>query len=183
MLRSRLLCALAALAACGPGDAAGEPAAAARAPEPARPAVVAEPASDDDTDPAAGPWFVFATELPYRAFRVTLEPGRDGEVRKGAWATFDWRTTAEAETLQRRSKPVSITATGGLTSLLLEGPSPMLTEDGRPNGQSGTWRIELRRSEQPGQPPRWSGRAVHDEDSTGPEGVAVEMERAFRRWQ
>ena len=63
------------------------------------------------------------------------------------------------------------------------GEGPGLSADDQPNGHSGRWRIALRRSEGPGEPPRWSGWAVHDRGLTGAEGVPAEMERAFRRWQ
>lgn len=183
MLRSSLLCALLAVCACGriespdeskPADAAAP--AAASQPEPAA-------AEVDPDDPLAGLWWVFAPTVPIRAFRVSLSPGKDGETRSGTWVTFDWRSTTDADALQRRSKPVRITATSSGSSLVLEGPTPMLTEGGQPNGQSGRWRIELRRGGLPGEPPRWSGTAVHDGGMTGPEGVPAEMERTFRRWQ
>ena len=184
MLRSSLLCALLAVCACGrmesPDDSKSSDAAAPAAAGQAQPAE-AEPADPDD--PLAGLWWVLMPSFPIRAFRVSLSPGKDGETRTGTWVTFDWRSTTDADALQRRSKPVRITATASGASLVLEGPTPMLTEGGAPNGQSGRWRIELRRSDMPGEPLRWSGTAVHDKGLTGTDGVAAEMERAFRRWQ
>jgi hypothetical protein len=184
-LRS-LACALLVLCSCGPGDgpAADEPATAAAPQAPAaQPAPVPAPEAVDPDEPVAGLWWVFSPSFPIRAFRASLEPGHDDDERGGTWVSFDWRGTTEEQSLQRRSKPVRITARSSGSQLVIEGPSPMLTESGKPNGQSGHWRLALRRAELPGETPRWSGVAVHDGGLTGPEGVPVEMERAFRRWQ
>lgn len=184
MFRSGLACALLTLCACGPAGGADEPASAtARRAEAAQPAPEPGAETIDPDDPIAGLWWVVLPSFPIRAFRVSLEAGQDGETRGGTWVTFDWRSTTEPESLQRRSKPVRITARSSGTQVVLEGPAPMLTESGEPNGQSGQWRVELRRSELPGEPPRWSGMAVHDRGLTGPDGLPAEMERAFRRWQ
>jgi hypothetical protein len=184
MLRSGLACALLTLSACGPAGGSDEPAAA-TAHRPAAPRAAPAPGDEtvDPDDPIAGLWWVVLPSFPIRAFRVSLEAGQDDETRGGTWVSFDWRSTAEPESLQRRSKPVRITAHSSGTQLVLEGPAPMLTESGTPNGQSGQWRIALRRSELPGEQTRWSGLAVHDRGLTGPDGLPAEMERAFRRWQ
>ena len=184
MSRRSLTCALLVLCACGPADGSGanEPSAAEPRQADAPPAAPGAEAADPD-DAVAGLWWVFAPTFPNRAFLVSLEPGQDGEDRGGTWVSFDWRGTTDPESLQRRSKPVRITARSNGTQVHVEGPAPMLTESGQPTGQSGSWQLDLRRAELPGEPPRWSGVANHDRGLTGPEGVAVEMERAFRRWQ
>jgi len=197
MLGCRLLCALAVLGACGPSSAsAGTSANAGASATPAAPQAAApQPGAEQGAassspgradlpaEPVAGDWWIFLPTLPIRGFRVSIEPGRDGETRPGTWAIFDWRATTKADALQRRSKPVRITAVSDGPRLRLEGPSPMISEAGRPNGQSGRWTIELRRSAHPGESPDWSGIAVHDGGLTGADGVRAEMERTFRRWQ
>ena len=186
MLRFCLLCALLVVCACGPGEGTDESKPSAPAPPSAAGATEAEAAAAepaDPDDPLAGLWWVLLPTFPIRAFRVNLESGEEGETRSGTWIIFDWRATTDAEALQRRSKQVRITARGSGSELVLEGPMPMLTEAGQPNGQSGRWRIELRRSELPGEAPRWTGTAVHDDGLTGAQGIPAEMERAFRRWQ
>lgn len=182
-LRHRVLhatCALLVLvSACGPaedadGAAATQPPAPHATPEP-KPAI-------DPNDPVAGLWWVYAPKFPIHAFRISLEPGA-GETRAGTWVTFDWRGTTDPETLARRSKPVRIEAKGDSRQMIIEGPAPMLTDAGQPNGHSGRWRLDLRRAELPGEPLRWSGTATHDGGMTGTDGVTVDMERGFHRWQ
>ena len=98
-----------------------------------------------------------------------------------AAALFAWTLAGWAQDFP--SKPVRIEARGDGPRLIVEGPAPMLTESGQPNGQSGSWRLDLRRSEQPGEPLSWSGTAVHTGAELAPDGVSVDMERNFRRWQ
>jgi hypothetical protein len=131
-------------------------------------------------DPLAGTWWVFAKDLPIRAFRMNIANTNDPDgPREGSWVSFDWRATTLEEVLARRSKPVAITARKEGELLVIEGPSPMLTDRGEPNGRRGTWRLEVRRTNMPGEPLRLSGKTVHTE-LTGPEGVPVDLERNFR---
>jgi hypothetical protein len=133
-------------------------------------------------DPLSGTWWVLAGDLPIRAFRMNIAPAGDpAGAHEGSWVSFDWRATTDEEQLVRRSKPVAIATHDEGELLVIDGPSPMLTDRGEPNGRRGTWRLDLRPSNMPGEPVRYSGRAVHTE-LTGPEGVPVDVVRAFRTW-
>jgi hypothetical protein len=113
---------------------------------------------------------------------MNLAPRSDPDAQhRGSWVSFDWQATSQEERLVRRSKPVAIAARSEGELLVVEGPSPMLTDRGEPNGRRGSWRLELRRTNMPGEPLRLAGKAVHTE-LTGPDGVAVELVRSFRTW-
>lgn len=96
-----------------------------------------------------------------------------------SWISFDWSASPDAEHLASASKPVSATLQGQLPAITLEGPAPMLSADGEPNGQQGRWHIELRAPEGS---TRLSGKAVTEELTT-PEGTPAEMLREWRVWR
>jgi hypothetical protein len=172
--------ALVLAAGCGPvsiGD--DEPVQAPRETEDVPPRPDAEATSED---PLAGTWWVLAADLPLRALRMNLLPANGPDsARSGHWVSFDWRATTSEDQLVRRSRPVAITMRTEGDLLVIEGPSPMLTDRGEPNGRRGDWRLELRRTNMPGEPLRLSGSAVHTE-LTEPTGVPVDLERTLRPW-
>ncbi len=185
------LCACLVLAACARenfSDEAGDSAPPAPMPaaEPARfsPDTPGAPGMDD---PLAGTWWALAPSRPYMGLRLVLVGTSTPSELTGSWILFDWRATTQPESLVRRSRPVELHALrdgqpSAPTSLTVTGPSPMLDENGLPNGQRGTWRLELRPNNLPGEELRFFGRAIHSE-LTGPEGIDVELVRAFRPWK
>jgi hypothetical protein len=133
-------------------------------------------------DPLAGTWWVLAKDLPLRGLRMNIAAADDPEgAHAGHWVSFDWRATSSEDRLVRRSRPVEVTVRREGELYVIEGPSPMLTDRGEPNGRRGSWRLEVRRTNMPGEPLRLSGRAVHSE-LTDPAGVPVDLERTLRIW-
>ena len=132
-------------------------------------------------DPLAGTWWCLLPEQAWLSLRLGVTLPEEGNGRSGRWITFDWSASVDENTLQRRSKPVAVALEHEGELLSIEGPAPMLTEKGEPNGQRGTWRLELRLASLPGEPLRFTGRAFHDE-LTPPEGTPAEMVRDFRPW-
>lgn len=155
-------------AACG-GDApaaAGDQAPAAPSP----PAPASEP-----RDGLLGTWYVLLPELPWTALRLEVHAESHGP--RARWISFDWSGSKDASNLAGRSKPVAIDMEGDLARLVLDGPAPMLTESGQPNGQRGTWRIELQAPTEGSA--HLVGRAFHTQLSP-PEGTPAELTREFR---
>jgi hypothetical protein len=135
-------------------------------------------------DPLAGTWWILTPTHPFFALRLSLVGTESPERLEGSWVSFDWRASSQAESLVRRSKAVRVSAqrTGPPESperLVIEGPRPMLDENGVPNGQHGTWRIDLTPSQLPGETPRFQGRGVQT-DPAGGEGVTVDLVREYR---
>jgi hypothetical protein len=145
-------------------------------PEPAPPAALfPEP---DPQSGFAGTWYIFMPDLPWMALRLAVLPAAEGQ--QVTWTSFDWSASSEADSLASRSKPVAVTLAGDPHAAVIDGPAPMITEGGQPNGQSGTWHMELRPALDG--PARLVGRAFHTE-LTGEAGVPAEMTRDFRIWQ
>ena len=159
---------LALAAACG-GDAPAADAGSALT-APAAPAPEPEPRDD-----LLGTWYVFMPELPWSALRLDVRAETHGP--RAAWISFDWSASPDDSKLSARSKPVATQLQGDQAQLVLEGPAPMLTENGQPNGQRGTWRIELHAL--PDSAARLAGRAWHTQ-ITGPDGTPAELTREFR---
>jgi len=163
------------LLGCGGEDAA--PVAEAQpAPEPP-PAAAAE-LEPDPQDGFSGTWYIFMPELPWTALRLAVLPSASGQ--QVSWISFDWSASDSAEDLSSRSKPVAVTLAGDVQAATIDGPSPMISESSQPNGQSGSWHIELRPALDG--PARLVGRAYHT-GLTGEAGVPAEMTREFRPWQ
>jgi hypothetical protein len=144
------------------------------------------PGSPGMDDPAAGTWWVLAPSHPYFALRLTLIGTEDEHALKGHWISFDWRASKQPETLVRRSKPVLVLATRAGTrdapdKLVVDGPMPMLDEDNVPNGQRGSWHLELEPSNLPGEPLRFHGSGAQSAPA-GEAGVDVDFVRDFRPW-
>lgn len=161
------------LAACGHDAPLAE--AATAAPPATSPPVIA-----DVGMPAGlgGTWYVFMTDMPWIALRMQVLPSPDGP--HAHWISFDWSASADADHLAQASKPVEVELQDAPPALSLAGPSPMLGEDGLPNGQRGRWQLDLHDS--PEGPARRVGVATHDE-VTGAGGTAAEMTREWRTWK
>ena len=172
---ARRLAALALLLpiSCG-GDEPEPPAATPASPE----APLAGATGPDAEQGFAGTWYVFMPDLPWLGLRLAVRPAAEGQ--HVTWISFDWSTSEEAESLASRSKPVEVILAGDTQSLLLDGPSPMLAENGQPNGQRGRWHLELHPALDG--PARMVGTATHSE-LTAPEGLSAEMTRDFRAWK
>ncbi len=178
--------------ACGNGRAAADSAAdgaAAREAGPNLPTgapVAPEPEPEppaSSTDALAGTWWLLMPDLPMLAYRVNIGAAAAPEAeRDGLWVSFDWRGTREPELLVRRSSSAAITASLAGDTIMISGPSPMLTDKGVPNGHRGVWRLQLRNTSMPGEQPRWTGHAWHSE-LTPPDGVSATLERSFRAWE
>jgi hypothetical protein len=165
----RILLSAAALLAGACGE--GAPAAAESA---AAPPAVAAPAAEPATG-LFGTWFLLMPELPFAALRLDVRDV-DGQPQ-ASWIAFDPSVSAGADDLAARSKPVAVSLAGDLSSLVITGPAPMLTEGNQPNGQRGSWRFDL--TAPPDGAPRLAGVAVHP-DLTSPLGTAAVMTREFR---
>jgi hypothetical protein len=195
---------LAALLAvsCGPlscgrapdGSPSSDSARTAAVDEAASPAAPGEPArapdlaagTADSADPLAGTWYALAPSHPYLALRLNLVATQDEHALEGHWISFDWRATTLPEALVRRSKAVLVLVSRAGTreapgAVVVDGAMPMLDENNAPNGQNGTWHIELTRASLPGEPLRFRGRGVHS-TLTAQEGVDVDLVRDFRAW-
>ena len=167
-MRSVALALVLALAACGKTF---EPPS-----TPAEPSTEPPPAGTAASD-LAGVWYVLMPDLPWIALRVQVLNAPGGP--SVSWISFDWSSSPDAEHLGSASKPVSVTLQGQLPAITLEGPAPMLSADGEPNGQQGRWHVELRAPEGG---TRLSGKAVTEELTT-PEGTPAEMTREWRVWR
>ncbi|HTE05829.1 MAG TPA: hypothetical protein VK824_06510 [Planctomycetota bacterium] len=180
---------LIALAACAPSSVATDeaPEAGLLAQPAPMPALTAQPPGAPGTeDPAAGTWWVLAPAHPYLALRLSLVGTDDAHALVGHWISFDWRASRQAEALVRRSKPVAVRATRAGTpaapgAFVVDGPMPMLDEDNVPNGQHGSWHLQLQPANLPGEPLRFHGTGVHS--AMAPEqGVDVDLVRDYRVW-
>jgi hypothetical protein len=170
-------------AGCGPVGDSGAQAGASGAPPagnaPAPTAASAALARPDD--PMAEIWWAFMPDRPYLAFQVSLLPS-DGESIEGSWKSFDWVATKSSDDLRHRSKAVEVTGTRSGDTLQIVAPAPMLDANGRPNGQRGSWRLDLKESNLPGEARRYAGQAVSTEMEKDT-SLPVSLERDFRRWK
>jgi hypothetical protein len=178
---------LAAVAGCGQGHEAAGSSPPPVHTEPTAPAIEAVPAGPYADDPLAGTWWVLTPTHPFLALRLTLVGTETPGELEGNWISFDWRATTQAESLVRKSKAVKVSAqrTGERAAperLVIEGATPMLDENGVPNGQQGIWRIDLQPSHLPGESLRFQGRGVQSVLAEG-EGVVVDLVRDFRVWK
>jgi hypothetical protein len=155
-------------AACGGAAPAAATASAPAAPAPAPP----EPEARDSL---LGTWYVLLPELPWTALRLEVHAESHGP--RARWISFDWSASDDASNLAGRSKPVAIAMEGDLARLVLDGPAPMLTEAGQPNGQRGAWRVELNTPTEGSA--HLIGRAFHTQ-LTPPAGSPAELTRDFR---
>ncbi len=167
--------AAALLLLCGCGGESSAPEADAQTAPATEPLAAPEPGTEDGF---VGTWYVFMPDLPWLGLRLAVRPAEAGT--QVTWISFDWSASEEADDLASRSKPVEVTLTGDVQAAVIDGPSPMISEDGQPNGQRGLWHLELHPALDG--PARMVGRALHAE-LTGEAGVAAEMTREFRSWQ
>jgi hypothetical protein len=173
-MRSRapliLLLALVLVSETGCGESATPPV--------APPAPVEPPPETSDATGLAGVWYVFLHEMPWVALRVQVLATPAGP--SVSWISFDWSGSADAEHLSSASKPVSVSLQGQLPAVVLDGPAPMLSADGQPNGQRGSLHLELHAP---------SGNSRHlvgtasSEQLTPASGTPAEMSREWRGWK
>jgi len=166
-----LLLAIASLAACSHKSPP-------TATPPVAPPAASAPAGPQSSTDLAGLWYVYLKDMPWMALRVQVLSTPSGP--SISWITFDWTASADAEHLGSASKPVSVKLKSQPPEVSLEGPAPMLTVDGQPNGQQGSWHLELHAP--PEGPTHFLGTAVCDE-LTAPAGTPAEMTRDWRSWK
>jgi len=156
-----------------PGTIAANPVAAAPVPE-------ATPAGKASPEQLAGTWWCLTPDRPHRALRATLVPTDDDERWGGSWVSFDWRGSVTGDDLHRVSKPVEIQAELDGKQLTLRGPAPQIdAASGQPLGVTGRLELRLKLASLPGEPVRFAGRLLRDDEDDASEGLAVDMTPRF----